>query len=138
MQQIIRRALQRKTTPPDAWDQSSDREHEQGSGIHCRLRDADGLRRPAGEPSTGDAQMGSAEPDITDNDLLEQQIERLGKRWGGQFPDIVSPTVSGNPIVVRLGLWVFERGIRIRGGRHPPVSPTSRKRSFRRSDYMGR
>jgi len=60
--------------------------------------------------------MGSAEPDITDIDRMEQQIERLGKRWGGQFPDAVCTIVTFYTIVIGMGLWLLERGIHIRGG----------------------
>lgn len=109
MQQIIRSALERKTTSPNTRDQSSDRGDEQGAGIHRWVRDADGFRRSTSEPSAGDAQMGSAEFDIADNDCMDRQIERFGKRWGGQLPDLVCATISGNIILVGLGLRVFER-----------------------------
>lgn len=116
LQQIVRRALQRKTTPSDARDQPDDRGDEQGPGIHRRVRDTDGLRRSTGEPSAGDAQVGSAESDITDIDRMEQQIKRLGERRGGQFPDAVCTVISRYAIVIGMGLWLFERGIRVRGG----------------------
>jgi hypothetical protein len=111
VQQIFRGALQREATPPDARNQSSNRGDEQGPGVHCRIRNADGLRRSTSKPSTGDAQMGSSESDITDIDRMERQIERLGQRWGGQLPDIVRAVVSVDTLVVGLGLWVLEWGI---------------------------
>lgn len=72
VQQIVRRPLQRKTTSPDAWDQSGNRECEQGPGIHRRIRAANGFPRPTSKPSTGDAQMGPTESDITDLDRMER------------------------------------------------------------------
>jgi len=80
LQQIVRRAFQRKETPLNARDQSSDKDEEQGSGIHHQVRDSDGFRRSASEPSAGDAQVGTAEPEIMDVDHTEQQIEQLGKQ----------------------------------------------------------
>jgi hypothetical protein len=117
VQQIIRRALKREASSPNPRDQSSNRDDEQGSRIYGRVRDADGFRRPASEPSTGDAKMGSAESDITNDDCMERQIERLGKRWGGQFSDFVGATISSHTIIFGLGLRIFEWGIiRVRGG----------------------
>jgi len=104
LQQIVRCALQRKETPSNARDQPSDRDDEQSAGIHRRLRDTDGFGRSTSKPSAGDAQMGSAEPDITDIDHMEQQIERLRKRWRGQFPDVVRATISRHTIVIGMGL----------------------------------
>jgi len=72
MQQIIRGPFQRKAAPPDARNQPRNRDDEQGFGVHGWVRDADGFRRATGEPSTGDAQMGSAESDITDNNRMER------------------------------------------------------------------
>jgi len=116
LQQIVRGALQRKETPSNARDQSGDRVDEQGSGVHRRVRDTVGFRRPTSEPSAGDAQVGTAEPDITDIDRMEQQIERLGKRWRGQLPVVVCAAVSRHTIVIGVGLRLFERGVHIRGG----------------------
>ena len=116
LQQIVRCALQRKETPSNARDQPSDRDDEQSSGVHGRVRDTDGFRRSTGKPSAGHAQMGPTEPDIADIDRMEQQIERLGKRWGRQFPDVVCATFSRYTIIIGMGLWLLERGIHIRGG----------------------
>ena len=132
LQQIVCRPLQRKATSSDTRHQSSGRDDEQGPGIHRRVRDTDGVRRSTGEPSAGDAQVGSAESYITDDDRVEQQVERLGERWRGQFPYIVCAAIARDPVVVGMGLWLLERGIHVRGGRQPPVPPTSRKRPFRR------
>ena len=116
LQQVIRRAVQREETPSNARDQPSDRDDKQGSGIHRRVRDTNGVRRPTSKPSAGNAQMGSAESDITDIDHMEQQIERLGKRWRGQLPDIVRATVTHYTVVDGMGLRLFERRVHIRGG----------------------
>ena len=80
LQEIIRSVLQRKVTPSNARDQSSDRDEEKSPEIHHQVRDTDGYRRSASEPSVGDAQVGTAEPEITDIDHTEQQIEQLEKR----------------------------------------------------------
>ena len=116
LQQIVRGALQREETPSNARDQSSDRDDEQGTGVHRRVRDTDGFGRSTSKPSTGDAQMGTAEPDITDIDRVEQQIERLGERWGGQLPVVVCAAVSRHTVVVGVGLRLFERRVDIRRG----------------------
>lgn len=129
LQQIVCRAFERKATSSDTRDQSGGRDDEQGSRIHCRVRDTDGFRRPPGEPGAGDAQVGSAESYITDDDRMEQQIKRLGKRWGGELPDTVCATIARDAVVVGMGLWLFERG-----RRQPPVSPTQRKRPFNVGD----
>lgn len=75
VQQIIRGALEREATPTDTRDQPGNGGDEQGSGVYRWVRDPDGFRRPAGEPSAGDAQMGSPESDITDDDCMDGQIE---------------------------------------------------------------
>jgi len=131
LQQILRRPLQREAASPDARDQSGGRDYEQGPGVHRRVRDPAGFGRSAGEPGAGDAQVGSAESHIPDDDRLEQQIERLGERWRGQFPDVVCATIARHAVFVGLGLRLLERRIYVRGRRQPPVSPASRKRPFR-------
>ena len=131
LQQIVCGPLQRKAASPDARNQPGGRDHEQGPGVHRRVRDSSGFRRATGEPSPGNAQVGSAEPDVPDDDRMEQQVERLGERWGGRFPDVVCATVARYTVFVGLGLRLLERRICVRGRRQPPVSPTSRKRPFR-------
>ena len=131
LQQILCRPFQRKAASPDARNQSGGRDCEQGNGVHRRVRDPAGFRCPTGDSSAGDAQVGSAESHIPDDDRMEQQVERLGERWGGQFPDVVCATFARYTVFVGLGLRLFERRIHVRGRRQPPVSPTSRKRPFR-------
>jgi len=80
LQQIVRRVLQRKETPSNARDRSVDRDEEQDSGIHRQVRDANDFRQLASEPSAGDAQVGTAKPEITDIDHTEQQIGKPEKR----------------------------------------------------------
>jgi len=123
LQQIIRRALQRKAAPSDTRDQSDGRHGEQGPGVLCWVRGTGRFGRPTGEPSTGDAQVGSTESHLTDDDRMEQQVERLGERWGGQFPDVVCAAVARDTVVIGMGLRLLERG------RQPPVPPTSLARA---------
>ena len=75
LQQIFCRPLQRKAASSDARNQPGGRDHEQGPGVFRRIRDPAGFRCPTGEPSSGDAQVGSAESHIPDDDHMEQQIE---------------------------------------------------------------
>ena len=84
--------------------------------MHSRVRDTDGFRRSTGKPSAGDAQVSSAESDIADFDRMEQQVERLGERWGRQLPDTVCTAISLHTIIIGMGLWLLERGIHIRRG----------------------